>query len=208
MTDPKTITVIATKLLRRVYKRWAVGLVEVIEYDPGNQRIHARMKAPNDYSYLRHKPTSITGVHYMVDISELVYVFIWLLINDQVVKFMNENEMRFWLESHRLPVKLERRLLAVGTHLERQELLFEQLMAEYQLKFRRAELDFSRVVPLGEKFELRAKFIRSTNKMMPDPHHEGDNIPVPLSFVELSGDTVSGLVINAALIYELKGCRH
>ena len=68
----------ALVLLRGIYKKWAICLVEIVEYscDQEQKLIRARMKAPQDYSYTKKKADHITGVQYYLALSQLVYVFI------------------------------------------------------------------------------------------------------------------------------------
>ncbi len=180
-------------LLRGIYKKWAICLVEIVEYSDQEPRlIKARMRAPHNYSYTKKKTDHITGVQYYLALSQLVYVFIDFLINDGKVELLTEAEMEKLMSDKSIPWYFRWRLRMKKSHFTKQEYLFEELMRQYKLVFLRNNISFKKRLKNTDIFEIEMK-IKSARRA---------GSGVPLICIQVGGDTLEGEIMNAAILAE------
>lgn len=110
----------AFRLLLMIYKPWAVCLKEIIEYSQTGV-LKARMRAPEDYSYTWFRPECVTGIHYDLALSELAYVFIYLLIRDGIATLITDDEFRLLKKIAQEIIDWEREFKEKGNELAKIE---------------------------------------------------------------------------------------
>jgi hypothetical protein len=181
----------ALVLLKDIFKKWAICLVEVVEYSAEKKTMKAKMKASSAINNCyRKRPEEITGLNYILAISQLVYVFIDFLINEGSVELLTEQEMTNLIDGKKLPWYLRRYLKKKKNHADRQEYLFEILMGKYKLKFRHVEIDFKKIVKITDFFEVEMSLASSRRT----------KIGVPLVITKLSGPYLEGEIVNIAIL--------
>ncbi len=182
----------AAKLLRGIYPKQFISNIHIFYYNKKDQEMKVRMRAPEIW-YMRLQPDELTGIQYLMAVSQLVYVFIHFLISDSAIELISEKDLNQLINSGLLPWHVRLRLRLKRSYARKQEYLFELLMYKYKLKFQHLDIKFKKILNRGDSFEVWVK-LKNARKT-----HSG----LPLVFIELGGEVLEGQIVNVALLSNL-----
>lgn len=83
----------ALTILRRIYKSWAMCIVEIIEYSSEKKHIKCRVKVPGgDYCYTKIRPAHVTCIQQGHVLAQVSIPFFYFLVRDGAIKIFEKEK--------------------------------------------------------------------------------------------------------------------